>query len=183
MNLRSDRRQRIHQLQHITYPVTSHPPRRSDSRTGNPQLCSIFHCDCRRLVHNTLFSPLVTTSPYPCAPMMLRKAFFAVLPWLMLSRSMVTGKEHPLLLFNNTLVIGTAQSESFASADTSCFPALGFEMPTTIPSSLDGWWCDSSTEYAFVGFSYEITQCAPDLSHLHVHRLTFPSIQAKARAN
>ena len=34
-------------------------------------------------------------------------------------------------------------------------------MPATIPSSLDSWWCDSGTEYAFVGFSYEITQCEP----------------------
>ncbi|KIY69813.1 glycoside hydrolase family 17 protein [Cylindrobasidium torrendii FP15055 ss-10] len=32
-------------------------------------------------------------------------------------------------------------------------------MPSTVPDSLDGWWCDSSTEYAFVGFSYEVTAC------------------------
>ncbi|KAG6889001.1 hypothetical protein C0995_004469 [Termitomyces sp. Mi166 len=40
-----------------------------------------------------------------------------------------------------------------------CFPALGFTMPTTIPISLTDWWCDPSTEYGFVGFSYEVTEC------------------------
>ncbi|KAF9020415.1 hypothetical protein BDZ89DRAFT_1072248 [Hymenopellis radicata] len=40
-----------------------------------------------------------------------------------------------------------------------CFPALGFQMPSAMPSSLDGWWCDMSDEYAFVGFSYEVTAC------------------------
>jgi len=39
------------------------------------------------------------------------------------------------------------------------FPELGFKMPATVPDSLDGWWTDPSTEYAFVGFSYEITAC------------------------
>jgi hypothetical protein len=42
---------------------------------------------------------------------------------------------------------------------TSCFPALGFNMPSGVPDSLDGWWCDMADEYAFVGFSYEITAC------------------------
>ncbi|KAJ6596040.1 glycoside hydrolase superfamily [Mycena sp. CBHHK59/15] len=32
-------------------------------------------------------------------------------------------------------------------------------MPSTTPSSLTNWWCDYSTEYAFVGFSYEVTAC------------------------
>ncbi|KAG6831507.1 hypothetical protein H0H92_009775 [Tricholoma furcatifolium] len=40
-----------------------------------------------------------------------------------------------------------------------CFPALGFIMPSNVPASLDDWWCDPHTEYAFVGFSYEVTQC------------------------
>ncbi|EIN11514.1 hypothetical protein PUNSTDRAFT_98632 [Punctularia strigosozonata HHB-11173 SS5] len=32
-------------------------------------------------------------------------------------------------------------------------------MPSATPKSLNGWWCDASTEYAFVGFSYEVTAC------------------------
>ncbi|KAJ3929773.1 MAG: glycoside hydrolase superfamily [Lentinula lateritia] len=32
-------------------------------------------------------------------------------------------------------------------------------MPSTVPSSTDGWWCDMDTEYGFVGFSYEVTAC------------------------
>lgn len=34
-------------------------------------------------------------------------------------------------------------------------------MPETVPhdSQLKNWWCDPSTEYAFVGFSYEVTAC------------------------
>ncbi|KAF9266406.1 hypothetical protein L218DRAFT_66226 [Marasmius fiardii PR-910] len=46
-----------------------------------------------------------------------------------------------------------------ADAATSCFPALGFKMPSSTPSSLTNWWCPMSSEYAFVGFSYEVTQC------------------------
>lgn len=111
--------------------------------------------------------------------MMLRMA----LPWLMLLRYVAAGQEYPVFLFNNTLMIGTSQSELVASADAPCFPALGFKMPATVPSSLDGWWCDSSTEYAFVGFSYEITQCAFYLPRLSVRRSPPSSSQAKARAN
>ena len=40
-----------------------------------------------------------------------------------------------------------------------CFPAIGFKTPSNAPSSLDGWWCDPSTEYAFMGFSYAIASC------------------------
>jgi len=46
-----------------------------------------------------------------------------------------------------------------AAAASNCFPALGFQMPSSTPSSLTGWWCDPKTEYAFLGFSYEVTAC------------------------
>ncbi|EIM79162.1 uncharacterized protein STEHIDRAFT_69839 [Stereum hirsutum FP-91666 SS1] len=32
-------------------------------------------------------------------------------------------------------------------------------MPSHVPDSLEGWWCDAADEYAFVGFSYEVTAC------------------------
>jgi exo-beta-1,3-glucanase (GH17 family) len=32
-------------------------------------------------------------------------------------------------------------------------------MPSSTPSNTDNWWCDPSTEYAFVGFSYEVSAC------------------------
>ncbi|KAH9992665.1 glycoside hydrolase superfamily [Russula vinacea] len=32
-------------------------------------------------------------------------------------------------------------------------------MPSDVPNSAEGWWCDPATEYAFVGFSYEVTAC------------------------
>ena len=51
------------------------------------------------------------------------------------------------------------QATNSISAKASCFPALGFQMPKSLPSSTDGWWCDPSTEYAFLGFSYEVTAC------------------------
>jgi len=41
----------------------------------------------------------------------------------------------------------------------SCFPAVGFNMPSNAPDSLDGWWCNMNDEYAFLGFSYEISDC------------------------
>ena len=40
-----------------------------------------------------------------------------------------------------------------------CFPALGFTMPLDLPKDNTDWWCDPATEYAFVGFSYEVTAC------------------------
>jgi hypothetical protein len=46
-----------------------------------------------------------------------------------------------------------------ASSPPNCFPALGFNMPGSVPSSLTNWWCNTNTEYAFVGFSYEVTDC------------------------
>lgn len=52
------------------------------------------------------------------------------------------------------------KSAELANAPPNCFPAVGFKVPGSVPSSLTNWWCDYSTEYAFVGFSYEITQCA-----------------------
>ncbi|KAH8108085.1 glycoside hydrolase family 17 protein [Cristinia sonorae] len=43
----------------------------------------------------------------------------------------------------------------------SCFPAMDFTMPATVPndSDLAHWWCDPQIEYAFMGFSYEVTEC------------------------
>ncbi|KAG1716395.1 hypothetical protein ID866_747 [Astraeus odoratus] len=32
-------------------------------------------------------------------------------------------------------------------------------MPSTVPDTLDNWWCPMHSEYAFLGFSYEITAC------------------------
>ena len=45
------------------------------------------------------------------------------------------------------------------NSGSNCFPAIGFKTPSNVPRSLDGWWCDPATEYAFVGFSYEVTAC------------------------
>lgn len=46
-----------------------------------------------------------------------------------------------------------------ANPPPNCFPALGFTMPSTVPTSLTNWWCAYNTEYAFVGISYEVTAC------------------------
>lgn len=40
-----------------------------------------------------------------------------------------------------------------------CFPAVGFKMPKATPTILTNWWCNTDTEYAFVGFSYDISNC------------------------
>jgi len=46
-----------------------------------------------------------------------------------------------------------------------CFPAVGFNTPSDVPASTDGWWCDLDDEFGFLGFSYEITSC-PNLAQL-----------------
>ncbi|KAK0550223.1 hypothetical protein OC845_002753 [Tilletia horrida] len=49
---------------------------------------------------------------------------------------------------------------------TSCFPALDFNMPADVPNGgLDGWWCSMKDEYAFLGFSYDLSSC-PSLQTL-----------------
>ncbi|KAL4080311.1 glycoside hydrolase family 17 protein [Scleroderma yunnanense] len=35
-------------------------------------------------------------------------------------------------------------------------------MPSTVPDTLDNWWCSMNSEYAFLGFSYEVTACTLD---------------------
>jgi hypothetical protein len=68
-----------------------------------------------------------------------------------------------------------------ASSDFSsnCFPSIGFEMPSNIPNSAEGWWCSPATEYAFVGFSYEVTTCACVICNKSVpHSLTLPAGQS-----
>ncbi|CAD6923808.1 unnamed protein product [Tilletia controversa] len=48
----------------------------------------------------------------------------------------------------------------------SCFPALDFKMPSDVPDTgVDGWWCDMEDEYAFLGFSYDLSSC-PSLKQL-----------------
>lgn len=39
------------------------------------------------------------------------------------------------------------------------FPSLGFKMPSSVPSSLDGWWSDYKSELGFLGFSYAVDAC------------------------
>ncbi|KAI0756089.1 hypothetical protein C8Q80DRAFT_7334 [Daedaleopsis nitida] len=48
-----------------------------------------------------------------------------------------------------------------------CFPSLGFIMPLSLPKDNTKWWCDPATEYAFLGFSYEVTACQ---SRAQLHR-------------
>ena len=52
-----------------------------------------------------------------------------------------------------------------------CFPGLGFKMPDNVPNTTEGWWCDYADEYAFVGFSYEVTacECSPRLPQNCAH--------------
>jgi hypothetical protein len=46
-----------------------------------------------------------------------------------------------------------------SSSSGNCFPSVGFKIPDDAPESPTDWWCDPSTEYAFMGFSYEVTPC------------------------
>ncbi|KAJ3488920.1 hypothetical protein NLI96_g2499 [Meripilus lineatus] len=57
------------------------------------------------------------------------------------------------------LALSAPATSVVENTSTSCFPALYFKTPSNIPSSLNNWWCKPETEYAFVGFSYEVTAC------------------------
>jgi hypothetical protein len=54
------------------------------------------------------------------------------------------------------LVLGPIEQDDSAQmkrATYSCFPALNFQMPDPkeLPDDPAWWWCDPSTEYAFMG--------------------------------
>jgi hypothetical protein len=50
-----------------------------------------------------------------------------------------------------------------------CFPAVGFKMRNETPTSLTNWWCNTDTEYAFVGFSYDISLCEVLRDQLYIY--------------
>ncbi|KAL0945462.1 hypothetical protein HGRIS_000951 [Hohenbuehelia grisea] len=68
---------------------------------------------------------------------------------------------------NNNTESPAPQGNSSTSTDSvdsgpsysGCFPALDFDMPSYVPTTTKNWWCDMSSEYAFMGFSYEVTSC------------------------
>jgi len=54
----------------------------------------------------------------------------------------------------------TSDSDSqITTASSGGFPSLGFAMPDSVPSSLDGWWSDYTSEVGFLGFSYAVSGC------------------------
>ncbi|KAI0030066.1 glycoside hydrolase superfamily [Vararia minispora EC-137] len=59
----------------------------------------------------------------------------------------------------------------------SCYPALNFNKPSKLPADNSAWWCDSRDEFAFMGFSYEVTACQ-SLSQL---RKDFKDIRTRFR--
>lgn len=60
---------------------------------------------------------------------------------------------------NDVNTNSTVLAKSPALPAPLCFPSLGFVMPDVLPADNTEWWCDPATEYAFLGFSYEITDC------------------------
>ena len=77
------------------------------------------------------------------------------------TQSFTNSSSSPSSVSHSTASAAPASTSPASSpnASSNCFPALDFKMPSTLPNSTDGWWCDPATEYAFVGFSYEITAC------------------------
>ncbi|KAG2129837.1 glycoside hydrolase superfamily [Suillus bovinus] len=75
------------------------------------------------------------------------------------SRSSGNSSAHPL---SGVISVGSAPPPAPATSTnggSSCFPSAGFVMPSSVPSSTNGWWCSPNTEYAFLGFSYEVSAC------------------------
>ena len=59
------------------------------------------------------------------------------------------------------IIIHEEPAANQSLAATSCYPGLGFAKPAknALPKDNSGWWCNPSDEYAFLGFSYEVTAC------------------------
>jgi hypothetical protein len=79
--------------------------------------------------------------------------------FVFLSLLLAVARSIPVSDRSITANIAAVNSASSVSQQASCFPSIGFRMPSTVPNNLNNWWCDPATEYAFVGFSYEITAC------------------------
>ncbi|KAH9176339.1 glycoside hydrolase superfamily [Lactarius sanguifluus] len=92
--------------------------------------------------------------------MLVRLLFFVFLLLGLVSHS---GAYHPNdVRSGHRRSKGVSRRSCQAPANTNisaCFPALGFTTPSDVPASTDGWWCDPVDEYAFLGFSYEVTAC------------------------
>lgn len=92
-----------------------------------------------------------------------RELTIAFIVAMLLTSSLFLG----LLLCASHSVLATplnSHVEPYRPHTTSCFPALDFKMPDFVPQDSTDWWCNPSTEYAFVGFSYEVTACEYCLS-------------------
>ena len=85
---------------------------------------------------------------------------FGVLPAAFVVVS-VLASSGPRVEDNSTSIGSLSPNQAVQSSNSgsNCFPAIGFNMPSNVPESLRTWWCDPATEYAFVGFSYEVTAC------------------------
>lgn len=63
------------------------------------------------------------------------------------------------LLLVSAAPLSTGNEDTADHTHGACFPSLDFVKPLHLPRNNTDWWCDMSTEYAFVGFSYEVTDC------------------------
>lgn len=105
---------------------------------------------------------------------------------LLLSDSLVSAQHvprsyHPGRSSSSGVVAGSPTSTD--SESLPCFPSANFQMPSSVPSSTHNWWCAEDTEYAFLGFSYEVTACASILSPKTLELMEIQAnLQASSRA-
>lgn len=67
------------------------------------------------------------------------------------------GHEHGVIQIPST----GADSLDVPATKAPCFPSAEFTMPATVPNTTANWWCPMNSEYAFMGFSYSLYNCAP----------------------
>jgi hypothetical protein len=54
------------------------------------------------------------------------------------------------------------RSQIYLSSQSSCFPSSASSTPASLEGqlpSLQNWWCPQQEEYAFLGFTYDISAC------------------------
>ena len=118
---------------------------------GRSQI-TLFPSSCSSTLNTPLRMRQASTySPYssPASSALLLTMFWAPLTLLSLPFYTVALPSSPTPSQNVSL-----------SAASSCYPALGFAKPVVLPPNNSNWWCDPGDEYAFVGFSYEVTACS-----------------------
>lgn len=130
----------VYACSHSFLPFFEHTPSLRRLRAGNAQASRLSSFPRYNLLRCWQRSPRDIASTMPLSALAIAAACC-------------------VLLLVSAAPLSTGQEDAADHTLGACFPSLDFVKPFRLPKNNTDWWCDMSTEYAFVGFSYEVTDC------------------------